>query len=332
MTAAVPLAEVWRGPILESLHMGHAVICDGSGSIVSSWGDPGAIVYPRSSAKMIQALPLVQSGAADAFKLTSKQLALACASHNGETRHVEAVSAWLADLGLDDDDLMCGPQPSRDPELRTAMVRRGQPVLQGFNNCSGKHAGFLTLAKHLGAPTKGYVELDHPVQKAVFAAFEDVTGEISAGCGLDGCSAPNPACSIQGMARAMAWFATAHTRSDDSSKAAARLVQAMYTHPEMVAGDNRACTDLMRVAREPLAVKTGAEGYFIAILPDRGLGIALKVQDGATRAADCAIAAILSRLGVVDPQDPLVEKYRVAILRNWKKTPIGEVRPASALA
>ncbi|SDY58687.1 asparaginase [Citreimonas salinaria] len=325
-----PLVEIHRGPLAESVHAGHAVICDDTGAVHQAWGDPDAVVLPRSSAKMIQALPLVASGAADAFGIDPRRLALACASHQGAPIHVDAVNAWLAELGLDDDALRCGAQGTRDPDLKLAMIRAGESPCQVHNNCSGKHAGFLTLTKHLGAGPE-YVEPDHPVQRACLEAFETVTDEVSPGFGIDGCSAPNFAGSMTGMARAMAWFATAHTRDDALSKAAARLVEAMIAHPEMVAGEGRACTRLMRAAREPVALKTGAEGFFIAILPQRGLGVALKITDGATRAAECTIAAILVRLGVLNAADPEVKAFLNPEIRNWRGLLTGEIRPSTDL-
>ena len=330
MASAASLAEVWRGPIHESHHVGHAVVCDGSGQIVSAWGDPDAIVLPRSSAKMIQGLPLILSGAADARGLTTEHLALACASHQGAPIHVERVNRWLGDLGLGDDDLICGPQESRDPDLQKAMIKTDQSPCRVHNNCSGKHAGFLTLSQHLGT-NLAYVDPDHAVQLACREAFEEVTGLDSPGFGIDGCSAPNYATTVHGMARAMGWFATAHQRGDSKSSAASRLTQAMYAHPELVAGEGRACTLMMRAASEPVALKTGAEGFFIAILPQRGLGVALKVADGATRAAECAIAAILVRLEVLDPAHPHVAAFLNPPVRNWDGLITGEVRPAPGL-
>jgi L-asparaginase II len=330
MPQPASLAEVWRGPFHESHHLGHAVICDGSGQIVAAVGDPDAVVLPRSSSKMIQALPLLTSGVADAYGLTLEQLALACASHQGAPIHVQRVDRWLADLGLGDDALRCGPQPSRDTSLERDMIRAGEEPCRVHNNCSGKHAGFLTLAQYLGAGPD-YVDPDHPVQQACLDAFETVTDQTSPGFGIDGCSAPNFATTMHGMARAMAWFATSGQRSDSLSKAAKRLVEAMYGHPDLVAGEGRACTRLMRVAREPVALKTGAEGYFIAILPQRGLGISVKAADGATRAAECAIAALLVRLGVLDAENPEVHAFLNPSVRNWDGLVTGEIRPAPGL-
>ncbi len=325
-----PLVEVHRGDIVESWHHGHVVICDASGEILEAWGDSDAVIYPRSSAKMVQALPLVSSGAADRKGLTQSQLAFACASHQGAPIHVDAANAWLTDLGLGDDDLICGPQTSRDADLRKDMIKNDQSPCRVHNNCSGKHCGFLTLAKDQGAGLD-YVALDNPVQIAVRDAFETLTGLDSMGVGLDGCSAPNFATTMHGMARAMSFFATAHQRNDVMSKAAARLTEAMYVHPEMVAGDGRACTLLMRAAKEPVALKTGAEGYFIAILPERGIGVAVKALDGAKRAAECMIAAALVRLGALDRAHPDVAHFLNPSILNWDGLVTGHIKPVDTL-
>ena len=325
MTAPAPFAEIWRGPFLESVHTGHAVICDTSGQIVDAWGDPDAIVLPRSSSKMLQALPLLQSGAADAFGLTTEHLALACASHEGAPIHVTKVGAWMKDLGLRDDAFRCGVQETRDRTLLEAQIRAGDSSCQIHNNCSGKHAGFLTLARHLGAGPE-YVDPDHPVQKACLAAFEEITGETSPGYGIDGCSAPNPAATLHGIARAMARFAGA---ADGSPQA--RLHQAMRLHPDLVAGERRACTELMRATDGKAALKTGAEGFYIAILPEKGLGIALKATCGTTRAAEAAIAALLVRLGILDANHPATLKRINAPIENWRGIQTGVLKPAAGL-
>jgi L-asparaginase II len=331
MTQAVPLTEIWRGPRPESVHLGHAVICDASGGIVEAWGNPDEVVLPRSSAKMIQALPLLTSGAAHAHALTSEHLALACASHTGAAIHTDRVTRWLDDLGLTDRDFRCGAHMPSDPAAHKALLCSDTSPCQMHNNCSGKHSGFLTLNRHLkGGPE--YVAPDHPVQKAVMAAFEEVTGETSPYFGIDGCSAPNPACSLHGMARAMAWFAAASETGGLAENSAVRLREAMMAHPDLVAGEGRACTELMRAVTEPVALKTGAEAYFVAILPQRKMGVALKIIDGSTRGAECAIASILVRLGVLDPEHPSARKFRNAVITNWRGIETGAIRPAAALA
>lgn len=241
------------------------------------------------------------------------------------------MNRWLADLGLSDDDLRCGAHDPQDKAAHKALLCSGGAPCQVHNNCSGKHAGFLTLNRHLGGGAD-YVDPAHPVQKAVLEAFETVTGQASPFYGIDGCSAPNHATSLQAMARAMAWFARASDSGDAAERAALRLWQAMVAHPELVAGEGRACTELMRACSEPVALKTGAEAFFVAILPRRGLGVALKIIDGGTRGAECAIASILVRLGVLDPAHPAARKLRNAPIVNWRGIETGMVRPAAALA
>lgn len=306
MTNAVPMAEVWRGTFLECVHYGHAVICDGHGQIVESWGNPDMTILPRSSCKMVQALPLLTSGAAAKYGLNSEHLALACASHDGAGIHTSRVNTWLDALGLDDAALRCGTQTPGDRDAREDLIRRGQAPGQCHNFCSGKHAGFLTLAQHMGAGPE-YVEFDHPVQQACLAAFEEASAESSPGYAIDGCSAPNFATTMTGLARAMGWFASAKGRSDRASAAAVDLTSAMMQHPELVAGEARACTELMRAAHGQAAIKTGAEGVYVAILPEKQMGVAVKITDGATRASECAIAAILVHLGVLDANHPAVQ-------------------------
>ncbi len=324
---AVPMIELWRGGMLESVHQGHAVVF-GPGGVEQVWGDADAVIFPRSSCKMIQALPLIESGAADAAGLSDRQLALACASHNGAAIHTRAVAEWLAAEGLAEADLRCGTHAPRDPEALRAITCTGDAACQLHNNCSGKHAGFLTLNKHLrGGPD--YVELDHPVQQAVKAAFEEVTQETSPGHGIDGCSAPNFACTVTGLARAMAAFAD--PAPGRRGAAMARLAAAMATYPEMVAGEGRACTALMRAMGGRVAVKTGAEAVFVAILPDQRRGIALKIMDGGTRAAEAAITALLVRLGALDPAHPVVGTYLTNPQRNWRGLVTGEMRAVDGL-
>ncbi len=328
MDAGVTLVEVLRAGRTESVHSGHAVVCDETGEIVESWGDPGQLIYPRSSCKMVQALPLVESGAADAFALTPAELSLSCASHKGASIHSRAVLGLLKRIGRADQDLRCGPQMPRDEDAMRTTLREGQEVCRYHNNCSGKHTGFLTLSKHLGGDPE-YTDPEHPVQRAVRAAFEETTGMESPGYGIDGCSAPNFVTTLHGLARSMARFACA---TDDTvrGKAQQRLVQAMTRHPEMVSGEGGACTELMR-AMNGVAVKTGAEGVFVAIVPERRLGIAVKIADGATRASECAVAALLVRIGVLDPNHPAALKTMSPTLKNWDGLEVGALQPSETL-
>ena len=319
------MTEIWRGPFLESAHLGHAVVCDDSGQIVESWGDPDLVVLSRSSAKMIQALPLIESGAADAAGLTEAQLSFACASHAGMPIHTNMARDWLKSLEMDQTHLRCGSHYPYDRDTEVAMIEAHETPCQLHNNCSGKHSGFLTLAKHLGAGPE-YIDPDHPVQKAVLEAFERMTGEASPGFGIDGCSAPNFASTLHGMARAMALFA-----ASPSGSAQARLHEAMRKHPEYVAGNRHACTELMRACNGKAAIKTGAEGFYNAILPEKKLGISLKIVDGTTRASECAIAALLVKYGALEPDHPTTLTVMNAPIRNRRDIQTGWIRPAPPL-
>jgi L-asparaginase II len=321
---AHPMAELWRGGRVESTHLGHAAIVGADGAVVEAWGDPGAIIFPRSSCKMLQALPMMESGAGAA--LTDRQVALSCASHQGAAVHTDMVARWLADLGMSESDLRCGTHWPADTAARDGLIRDGAQPCQIHNNCSGKHAGFLTYTRHLNAGPD-YVEFDHPVQQHALTAFEEVTGEPSPGHGIDGCSAPNFATSVTGLARAMAAFANA-TETDARGRAMVRLRTAMATHPELVAGEGRACTELMRAMGGRVAIKTGAEAVFIAIVPEKKVGIALKIVDGGTRAAELAIAALLVRLGVLERDHPATRARLDTVQKNWRGVETGRFAAA----
>ena len=330
MTDPVELVEVWRGDLMENIHRGHAVICDETGQIMQAWGDPDAVIYPRSSCKMVQALPLIESGAAAAFDLSDQQLALACASHQGAQMHVDAVDAWLAKIGRNEDDFRCGVQEPADIPTRDALIRAHETPCQIHNNCSGKHAGFLTLTRHLGADAE-YHLVDHPVQQACKAALEETTQVASPGFGIDGCSAPNFATTVRGLARAMAFFASAPSRSDTRSQAAAKLTAAMIAHPALVAGETCACTELMRAMDGKAAIKTGADGVFTAIIPGHKVGVALKIADGTTRAAECVIATLLVKLGVLDADHPAAKARMRPDILSRRGLLAGHIQPTATL-
>jgi L-asparaginase II len=275
-------------------------------------------------------LPLLESGAAEAFGLSDEEVALACASHSGEPMHTDRVKAWLARIGCNASDLACGPHPVRYEPVWEAMIKAGEAPTRVHNNCSGKHTGFLTIARHWDIATAGYERHDHPVQRAVAKALNELSGlpgEFA--WGVDGCAAPNFALPLSGFARALAKMARPETLQEPRANAARRIVRAMTTHPELVAGTGRACTIFMRAAQGRAAVKTGAEGYFAGIIPERGLGIALKIDDGAGRAAETAMAALLDALGLLNG-DAARAILRAPIL-NTRNAVVGERRAAPAL-
>jgi L-asparaginase II len=325
------LVEITRGAIVESVHRGSIAVLDATGDVVLALGDVETPAYSRSSLKPIQALPLIESGAADAFGLGDEEIALACASHSGEPMHVSRVAAWLERIGLAESDLACGAHPSRYEPVAEAMIRRGERPTRLFNNCSGKHAGFLTVARHWDIATKGYEAVTHPVQQAVWSALRELSDAKTLTAGIDGCAAPNFALSLTEFARAAARMAAPNSLSKERAAASRRLLAAMVAHPELVSGTGRACATLMRAAYGRAAVKAGAEGFYAAWVPEKGLGIAVKIDDGAGRAAETAIAAMLRALNLLDGSAPACAILRAPIL-NTRGAVVGERRPAAALA
>ena len=297
------LVEVTRGPMTESRHRGSAIVVDAEARVVGAWGDAESPVYPRSAIKPVQALAFVESGAVEAFGLGDEEIALACASHSGEQRHAAAVTAWLERIGLGIGDLECGPQmPSHENSAR-ALLTAGAAPTPAHNNCSGKHAGMLSTAVQLGDSTAGYVKYGHPVQQRILGLFEQICGVDlgDAPWGVDGCSIPTIAVPLGNLALAMARFVDPDRHLPEHRAAAARRVAAaMLAEPFMVAGTGRFCTAALQLAGGKALVKTGAEGVYMAGLPEHGLGIALKIDDGATRGAEAAMAALLHHYGAID--------------------------------
>ena len=299
------LVEVTRGSMVESRHRAAYAVVDTEGKVVLRAGDPEALIYPRSAVKPLQALALVETGAAEAFDLSDQEIALACASHMGEPCHIETVTSWLDRIGCSHTDLECGPHwPYHDSSM-LALLKSGQEPTAAYNNCSGKHTGFLTVARHQGHPTKGYIHYGHPVQQRVLGILESMTGcDLGqAPWGVDGCGIPTFAMPLGNVALAMARLAEPQDQPDARQAAAVRVRKAMANHPQMVSGSGGFCTEVMKVTGERAAIKTGAEGVYCATLPDLGLGIALKVDDGAKRASTVVMGALLVRLGILDQAD-----------------------------
>jgi L-asparaginase II len=333
------LIEVLRGNTVESRHAGALAVVDASGAVHTALGDVDRPVFPRSAVKMLQALPLVASGAADAFQLSDEELALACASHSGEPEHVATAARMLARLGLTTDALECGTQwPSREPVLR-GMVARGEIAGPLHNNCSGKHNGFVCvaclMARNAGtdpaAFARGYVAAEHPVMREVSAALSAATGVDVEGAprGTDGCSIPTFALPLRSLALAFARAGTGHGLPDAHAHAARRLREAVARAPFMVGGTDRFDTRVMQAFGEQLFCKIGAEGVYCATLPALGLGVALKIDDGAARAAEAAMAAVAQAL--LRTEDEVLRGYSHLRLNNWRGTAVGSLRPAQPL-
>ena len=277
----------------------------------------------------MQAIPLIISGAEKKFSIGEDLLALACASHNAAEIHLSRVVGWLSHLGFSDADLRCGSQPPKDPHVKKEMREKGRSPCQIHNNCSGKHAGFLSVSRHLNAGAE-YTDPDHPVQLMVMDVFQELTQNKVDGVVIDGCSAPNPAMPLYSLAKAMSWFATAHKRDDQLSKAALKLRNAMVNHPELVAGERRACTNLMKACEKKAILKSGAEGVFVAILPGLEKVIALKIFDWGTRASECSIASLLIQVGILNPNHPTALAYTHAPILNWRKIETGMMKASNS--
>lgn len=303
----VPLAEIRRGGIVESIHHGIAVVADAEGRILQAWGDPAFVTFPRSSLKPFQAIPLVETGAADAAGLTEEHLALACASHSAEDFQVALVRGWLERLGLSENALVCGPDMPRSQADQAAIWRAGGDRSRIFHNCSGKHCGFLTLTKHIGAPVAGYGDPAHPAQRLYLEAFSELLGEDAARLprGVDGCGLPALALPMQTMAKAAARWAAAKVATESRRTAIRRLQSAIRAYPDHLSGRGSATGKIVRATQGQVLLKGGAEGFVVGFVPEQGLGIAVKLADGAARAKMGVFAALLGRLGLTDAADAL---------------------------
>ena len=328
------LVEILRGDLVESRHRGAAAIVDSAGAIVASWGDIERPVFARSAIKPLQALPLVESGAAERYRLGATELALACASHHGEKSHVEAVGRWLDRVDLGPDDLQCGSHLPNDVPSAHALIHGGEKPSPLHSNCSGKHTGFLTTARHLGETTRGYVEPDHPVQRRVAQALGEMCGidVARAPYGTDGCGIPVIGMPLAAMARGMARMADPRDLPAERAAAAKRLLAAMAERPLMVDGTGGFATVVMQVAGAKARIKPGAEGVFCGALPGLGYGVALKIEDGAGRAAEIAMGGILERLGVFgDAEREKLESLLRPAIKNVAGRVVGGMRPAATL-
>lgn len=337
--APVPLVEVWRGPIIESVHRGHLAAVDGSGETIAELGSPEMVTYFRSSSKAFQAIPVVASGAADAFGFTEKEIALACGSHSGEPMHVETAQAMLDKIGLNESDLKCGAHEPFSLEVTRELIRTGQEPSVLQNNCSGKHAAMLALAKHLGAPTASYYDWGHPVQQAVatvVSQFCDVPiGQMR--IGIDGCGVPVFGLPVRSMALGYARLISPGDQLEAmTGNACRRIVQAMIKFPEMIGGSkDRLDTELIKAGRGRLISKIGAEGvYTVGVLPcaewPKGLGLALKIDDGDDRRArPPAVIEALKQLNVLADDDlAALSEYAPIPITNRRGERVGEARAA----
>jgi L-asparaginase II len=324
--------DVWRGNLIESRHEIHGAVVDAHAGVVHVWGDIKAPIYGRSAIKPLLALLVTESGAADAFNLSEREIALACASHNGEPGHVETVKAWLARIGLGVEDLECGVQMPGNEAVHGVMYAKGELPTRAHNNCSGKHSGFLTAAKHLGFPTNGYIQYEHPVQQRLLGILEQMSGAYLQGVprGVDGCGIPTIAFPIGNHAFAMAQMADPHHLPEPRAAACRRVLHAMSAEPWYVAGTGRFCTKVMEVTGAKAGIKTGAEGVYMGAFPELGLGVCLKAADGGGRATEVAMGAVMKLLGVISEADEA--KLHATLepeIKNWAGTITGRIAPGT---
>ena len=324
--------DVLRGGLVESVHRVSAAVVDSNGRLIAAAGNPDLLTYWRSAAKPFQALPLVEDGVLTHFKLGADALALACASHSSEPRHLELTDRMLEAIGCTEADLACGPHPPLNPEVAQRVNREGIHLTARWSNCSGKHAGMLALARHHGWETRGYERAGHPVQERILDEVLRWTGLdrerlVQA---VDGCTTVCFGLSVAAMARSYAALASGET-------AGLRQVrEAMLAHPELVAGEGRFCTEIMRAMPGVVIAKVGAEGIHCAALPGVGVGIALKVEDGDMRASPPALLFVLDQLTeqVADmPRDgtDTLREWRRAPLLSTRQVPVGETHATGSL-
>ena len=323
-----------RGDTLDTVHRVHVAVCRADGSLVATSGDPRRVVIMRSAAKPFQALPLAEDGAVERFAVTAEELALACASHNSELRQVEIVRGFLERLGLTEEDLACGPHPAlaRDftvPQPGNAGGERPELADRSrlASNCSGKHTGMLALALHHGWETQGYHVSSHPVLQRVKRALASYAGlpEAEIGEGVDGCGVVAFSLPLANMARAFARLGS------DEGAAAQTVVGAMTAHPDLVAGHWRLDTELMQAYPSRLVVKVGAEGMYGAAVLEQGLGVALKVEDGSSRAAMPALVRVLDQLGLNPAPSSRLPRFATLEILNTRAEPVGAMHAVGAL-
>ncbi len=323
------LVEITRGPLVECSHRGVLAVVSRDGRVVLELGDIARSVYPRSAVKPLQALPLVESNAAAVFGFADMHIALAAASHSGTRNHVEAVRDMLRLCGLDERALHCGTHVPRDEAEQRALLVAGKKPGPLHHNCSGKHAGMLATARHLGEAVDGYWEASHPVQMRIRTVLEDMCGmkigpEV---CGIDGCMVPNWALPAKAQAQAYANFGTCSGFSNARVAAAGRIMSAARAAPDYFAGPNRLDTRVLKQFGGAAFVKTGAEGAYAGTFPHAGLGFALKIDDGATRAAE-AVVSLLIEAFVPEARGQMPLKT----LKNAQGIEVGVVRPSEVLS
>jgi L-asparaginase II len=325
------LVEVVRGTIVESRHVGAIAVADADGRLLLALGDVERPIFPRSAVKALQAIPLVESGAAEAFGLGEGELAVACASHSGDRVHIEAVTSLLAKAGLDESYLACGAHWPVSERTTRELMRAGRRPQAIHNNCSGKHAGMLAASVHLGLDPRGYERPDHRLQVMIAGIISETCGVRldQDRMGVDGCSVPTWSLPLGALAQGFARLGTGEDLSPTRAQAAQRLLRACFASPVLVAGEGRFDTIAMRALAPDLFVKGGAEGVHCAALPGLGLGVALKIDDGAKRGVERALSEVLAAL-LPEARRALADQLEGELL-NWRGISVGRIVASPAL-
>lgn len=322
------LVELTRGLWRESVHAGAVAVARANGELVAAVGDVARPIFPRSAIKPLQALPLIETGAADRYALGARELAIACASHSGTREHAATVAKMLLMAGLDASALGCGTQEPLDSSAGRELARAGLAASALNHNCSGKHAAMLATAVHKAEAIEGYWLPDHPVQNRILKALEGVTGRHldSDLRGIDGCSAPNWALPLVSLAAAFARFVTGEGVNRERWRACRQLAEACWAEPMLVAGPGRLDSMVMQALPGKVLIKSGAEGVHCGAFPALGLGFALKIDDGGKRAAELVATSLVRR---VYPEAEALGPQ--TLLRNFRGLTVGEIRPSEAL-
>lgn len=320
------VAKVYRGPIVDLTHIGHVAVVNHEGSILHSIGDPYRVTYIRSSAKMVQALASLESGAVDAYGLDDQELALLCASHNGEEIHTSTVANILKKARLDITYLQCGIHSSLNPSVAKDLEVKGVILNASHNNCSGKHSGMLIGANYLGEDLRGYLSINHPVQQRILQTLSEVSEypKDKIVIGTDGCGVPVHALPLWKYAHAMAKFAKPEVFDAPRALHVRRIVRAMSTFPYMVAGRDRLCTDLMQVCQGKAFAKLGADGYYTVGLIDKGIALTCKCEDGKIPIAEALAVHVLYKLGYITKEEfDSLERYHKIEVKNHRGELVG---------
>ncbi|MDN4606575.1 asparaginase [Sporosarcina highlanderae] len=328
------LVNVERGPLVESMHRGSIAVVNAKGDVIARVGDMDNVIFARSSMKPLQTLPIIETGAADHFQFEDADLSLCCASHNGERQHTDRAASILSRIGLEVADLQCGTHPPRFQKAFEEVIREGKEITPIYNNCSGKHSGMLATAIHMNESVEDYYKVEHPVQQRILSVISELTDvpvdDIQ--IGIDGCGVPVHGVPLKNLALSFARMADPSELDESRRTSIDRVTKAMMNAPEMVGGTSRFCTDFMKHMGGRMFGKVGAEGVYCVGVPEVGIGIAVKIEDGNSRATNAVVLEILDQLKLLTEQEKKnLASYHFPELLNARKETIGSLRPAFSI-